>query len=156
MADIEKDKVTLSENSFIYQLPGMEESKLRVRFLKGFAYVDYISGSGYGFFGMNADVHGFYIKSPVHPDYQYSHEKILKKMEYAVKKLNSDSNVFMNYHDIYFNDLDELTSQTVDTLSLSEKFVECYGKPVSEDFTRYQDDDSDWVKEVGYRLGGII
>lgn len=62
IADVQKDTVSLTGNSFVYTIPGSDSCAFKVSFYKGFVQVNYTKGYCSGQFGMNATVDGVFVK----------------------------------------------------------------------------------------------
>jgi hypothetical protein len=63
IAQVEKDTITISGNSFIYKTPDSDSCEFKTTFYKGFVYIKYTKGYCSGQFGLNATIDGIYIKS---------------------------------------------------------------------------------------------
>lgn len=63
IAEIPTDTVTLTNNEFIYKVPGTDSCEFKVKFYKDFLYVNYTKGYCHGQFGNNAAVDGLYLKT---------------------------------------------------------------------------------------------
>lgn len=61
-AAVERDEVTLDGTSFIYDLPGNNGCKFKVKFYRDFAYVKYVEGDCSKQFAENATIEGLYLK----------------------------------------------------------------------------------------------
>jgi hypothetical protein len=66
IAEIEKDTVTIKNNSFIYKNPSSDSCMYKISLYKDFLYVKYLNGPGDCFsqYGVNADIIGIYLKTP--------------------------------------------------------------------------------------------
>lgn len=62
IAEIEKDRVKLEGDHFIYKIPYNESCEIRVDFYRDFARVRYLKGECPGQFGHNATVEGIFVK----------------------------------------------------------------------------------------------
>lgn len=63
IAEVEKDTITMTGNSFIYSIPGSESCEFKVIFYKEFAYINYTKGYCNGQFGLNATIDGIFIRT---------------------------------------------------------------------------------------------
>jgi hypothetical protein len=62
IAQIERCKIKLNGNSFVYRMPNSENCKLKIVFFKDFVYVKDLGGDCTGEFGMGAYANGIYTK----------------------------------------------------------------------------------------------
>ena len=63
VAEVEKDTINFSGNSFIYKIPESSNCEFKVTFCKRFAYVNYTKGYCESQFGLNATIDGIYLKT---------------------------------------------------------------------------------------------
>ncbi|MGE5107923.1 MAG: hypothetical protein ACM3H8_10285 [Sphingobacteriales bacterium] len=63
IAEVEKDTITMTGNSFIYKIPDSDSCVFKVTFYKGFVYINYTKGYCESQFGLNATVDGIYLKT---------------------------------------------------------------------------------------------
>lgn len=63
IAEVEKDTITMTDNSFIYKIPGSDSCEFKVTFYKGFVYINYTKGYCKSQFGLNATIDGIYLKT---------------------------------------------------------------------------------------------
>jgi hypothetical protein len=63
IAEVEKDTITMTGNSFIYKIPDSDSCEFKVTFYKGFINISYTKGYCSGQFGLNATIDGIFIKT---------------------------------------------------------------------------------------------
>ncbi|MDN3693830.1 hypothetical protein QWZ06_16790 [Chryseobacterium tructae] len=63
LAQIDDDTINLKTTNFTYKLADTDDCEFKVKFYKGFAVVQYTQGVCSGQFGMNATIHGIYLKT---------------------------------------------------------------------------------------------
>ena len=63
IAEVEKDTIPMTGNSFIYKIPESDNCEFKVTFYKGFVYINYINGYCQSQFGLNATIDGIYLKT---------------------------------------------------------------------------------------------
>lgn len=63
IAEVEKDTISLTGNSFIYTIPESDSCEFKVSFYKGFVYINYTKGYCEGEFGLNATIDGIFLKT---------------------------------------------------------------------------------------------
>jgi hypothetical protein len=63
IAEVEKDTITMTGNSFIYKIPDSDSCEFKVTFYKGFININYTKGYCSGQFGLNATIEGIFIKT---------------------------------------------------------------------------------------------
>jgi hypothetical protein len=63
IAEVEKDTIPMTENSFIYKIPESDSCEFKVTFYKGFVYINYTKGYCESQFGLNATIDGIYLKT---------------------------------------------------------------------------------------------
>jgi hypothetical protein len=63
IAEVEKDTLTMTGNSFIYKIPDSDSCEFKVTFYKGFVYINYTKGYCASQFGLNATIDGIYLKT---------------------------------------------------------------------------------------------
>ncbi|MEJ8757520.1 hypothetical protein WG947_10955 [Pontibacter sp. H259] len=63
IAEVEKDTIAFSSDSFIYKIPDSDSCEFKVAFYKGFAYINYTKNYCVGQFGLNATIDGIYLKT---------------------------------------------------------------------------------------------
>jgi hypothetical protein len=63
IAEVEKDTITLTGDSFIYKIPGSDSCEFKVKFYKDFVYINYTRGYCESQFGLNATIDGIYVKT---------------------------------------------------------------------------------------------
>jgi hypothetical protein len=63
IAEVEKDTVALTGNSFIYMIPDSDNCEFKVSFYKDFVYITYTRGYCAGQFGLNATIDGIFVKT---------------------------------------------------------------------------------------------
>jgi len=62
IAEVEKDTITMTGNSFIYKIPASDNCEFKATFYKSFVYVNYTKGYCESQFGLNAEIDGIYFK----------------------------------------------------------------------------------------------
>jgi hypothetical protein len=63
IAEVEKDTITMTGNSFVYKIPESDSCEFKVTFYKGFVNINYTKGYCSGQFGLNATIDGIFIKT---------------------------------------------------------------------------------------------
>jgi hypothetical protein len=63
IAEVEKDTVVLTGNSFLYMIPDSDNCEFKVSFFKDLVYIKYTRGYCAGQFGLNATIDGLFIKT---------------------------------------------------------------------------------------------
>lgn len=63
IAEIERDTISVTGDSFVYKVPGSDNCAFKVDFYRNFLYITYTDGICEGQFGMNATVEGIYLKT---------------------------------------------------------------------------------------------
>jgi len=63
IAEVEKDTITMTGNSFVYKIPDSDSCEFKVTFYKDFAYINYTKGYCESQFGLNAGIDGIYLKT---------------------------------------------------------------------------------------------
>lgn len=63
IANIEDDTISLKATHFTYKLADTDDCEFKVKFYKGFAWVQYTKGTCSGQFGLNATIDGIYLKT---------------------------------------------------------------------------------------------
>ena len=63
IAEVEKDTIQMTGNSFIYKIPESESCEFKVTFYKGFVYINYPKGYCESQFELNATIGGIYLKT---------------------------------------------------------------------------------------------
>jgi len=63
IAEVEKDTIAMTGNSFIYKIPDSDSCEFKVTFYKGFVYINYTRGYCESQFGLNASIDGIYLKT---------------------------------------------------------------------------------------------
>ncbi len=63
IAEVEKDTILMTGNSFIYKIPESDSCEFKVTFYKGFVYINYTKGYCESQFGLNATIDGIYLKT---------------------------------------------------------------------------------------------
>jgi hypothetical protein len=63
IAEVEKDTIIMTGNSFIYKIPDSDSCEFKVEFYKGFININYTKGYCSGQFGLNATIDGIFIKT---------------------------------------------------------------------------------------------
>ena len=63
IAEVEKDTITMTGNSFIYKIPDSDSCEFKVTFYKAFVYINYTKGFCTSQFGLNATIDGIYLKT---------------------------------------------------------------------------------------------
>jgi len=131
-AIVDRDFTTLTGHSFTYEMPYSEDHEFRTRFYKDFAYIDLGKGDRWGtMFGIGAHIDLFYVKQPELQTH-FTPEEIKKKMEHAVKKMNSASREEQRwvYTDIVGEDLLKLLHNTEEEGIPMKDWKRIYGKPL--------------------------
>jgi len=62
-AEVEKDTITMTGNSFVYKIPDTDSCEFKVTFYKDFVYINYTKGYCESQFGLNATIDGIFIKT---------------------------------------------------------------------------------------------
>ena len=63
IAQVERDKIKLNGNSFVYKMPYSKNCEFKIKFYKDFVYVEDLGGDCVGQFGMGAYIDGIYLKT---------------------------------------------------------------------------------------------
>jgi len=63
IAEVEKDTITVSGNSFVYKIPKIDRREFKATFYKDFVYVNYTKGYCSGQFGLNATINCIFLKT---------------------------------------------------------------------------------------------
>lgn len=63
IAEIEKDTIAMTGNSFVYKVPDSDDCEFKVTFYKDFVYINYTNGYCESQFGLNATINGIYLKT---------------------------------------------------------------------------------------------
>ena len=63
IAEVERDTITMTGNSFIYKIPDSDSCEFKVTFYNGFVYINYTKGYCESQFGLNATIDGIYLKT---------------------------------------------------------------------------------------------
>ena len=63
IAEVEKDTIAMTGNSFIYKIPGSDSCEFKATFYKDFVYINYTRGFCESQFGLNATIDGIYLKT---------------------------------------------------------------------------------------------
>jgi hypothetical protein len=63
VAEVEKDTINMTGNSFVYKIPNSDSCEFKVTFYKAFVYINYTKGFCESQFGLNATIDGIYLKT---------------------------------------------------------------------------------------------
>jgi hypothetical protein len=63
IAEVERDTIAMTGNSFIYKIPDSDSCEFKVIFYKAFVYINYTKGFCESLFGLNATIDGIYLKT---------------------------------------------------------------------------------------------
>lgn len=63
IAEVEKDTITMTGNSFVYKIPDSDNCEFKVTFYRDFVYVNYTKGYCESQFGLNATIDRIYLKT---------------------------------------------------------------------------------------------
>ena len=63
IAEVEKDTITMTGNSFIYKIPESDNCEFKTTFYKDFVFICYTKGYCSGQFGLNATIDCIYLKT---------------------------------------------------------------------------------------------
>ncbi|HMI78439.1 MAG TPA: hypothetical protein VK484_06575 [Ferruginibacter sp.] len=63
IAEVEKDTIAITGNSFIYKIPDSDSCEFKATFYRSFVYVNYTKGYCESQFGLNATIDGIYLKT---------------------------------------------------------------------------------------------
>lgn len=63
IAEVDKDTISMTGNSFIYRIPKSDSCEFKVTFYKGFVYINYTKGYCESQFGNGATIDGIYLKT---------------------------------------------------------------------------------------------
>jgi len=62
IAEVERDTIAMSGNSFVYKIPESDSCEFKATFYKDFVFVNYTKGYCSGQFGLNATIDGIFLK----------------------------------------------------------------------------------------------
>jgi hypothetical protein len=63
IAEVEKDTIAMTDNSFVYKIPDSDNCEFKVTFYNGFVYINYTKGYCDSQFGLGATIDGIYVKT---------------------------------------------------------------------------------------------